>query len=434
MRRFKIESSKLFDDKQKSFRSFYLKIFRYLYFFGDSFIRNECYLKASLLTFYSLIAIVPLLAIIFSIAKGLGLDEFLHKQILETFHEQQDVLSRAETFAQALLAQLKSQTILGVGVLFLFLSIFGLFENIEKSINAIWNIKKHRSRVRRAINYLTAIVVLPLLFILSTSITIFLNSEILMILKAHAMLQNLSEYFVSFMHFTPYALMCAIFSAIYVFTPNAKIYVKSRIIAGILAGIAFQLWEYVYIYFQVSLSNYDVVYGGFAALPLFVIWMQVNFVIFLTGAVIAAQLENFKFMHRKPQDHRYTKISQKQLIFLVLREVTAHFLRGEKPITTEQISMNLGIPLFAARDALHVLEKVGIVAEIVTGRTLEKYQLIVNPEIFTVTSVSNLLEKNIHLAKETRALHEIKGCFQELENAIEKAGVNYNLRDLAHLK
>ncbi len=187
------------------------------------------YLKSSLLTFYSLIAIVPILTIILSIAKGFGFDDFLQKQLLQTFKEQRDVITIAMRFSYGFIEQLKSQTVVGIGILFLFFSVFGLFENIEKALNTIWNVKKGRGFVRRSINYVMALIFFPVIFIASTSITIFINSEITTTAQNYQYLQSVSNYALTLLKLAPYALMYALFSYIYLFTPNTKISIKPRI-------------------------------------------------------------------------------------------------------------------------------------------------------------------------------------------------------------
>lgn len=428
---FKIDVWKFSPDKNRPVLSFFLRGARYLYFFVEAFSKKECYLKGSLLTFYSLIAIVPLFAIVFSIAEGLGFDQFLQQQILETFHEQQYILSNALGFAHALLSNIRSGTIFGAGALVLFFSVFSLFENIEKSLNSIWNVTKHRSVTRRAINYITALIVFPLVFIFSISLTLFVNGEILKTFQASALLKQISDYYIMLMKFAPYVLMCALFSFVYIFTPNAKIYLRSRIIAGVLAGIVFQLWQLLYIFFQVSLSNYNAVYGSFAALPLFVVWMQVNFVIFLSGATIAAQLENWRFLNH---EYRYREITQKYLVLLILRDITRHFLSGEKPVVIEEIAARLGVPLLDTREMLSILEKSGMITEIWSGRRREKYQLVINPELFTLTEIMERVEKQLvtsSVSQESSALQVIAERMQEFEKTLNKSGANCTLKDLA---
>lgn len=425
-------------DRTKPLRSILNKIIRIYYFSVKSFISNECNLKSALLTFYTLISMVPLLAIIFSIAKGFGFEEFLQKQLLETFKEQQDVISFATRFAYAFISQIESETIIGVGFLFLFFTVFGLFGTIENTLNTIWNVKKYRGLLRRTINYVITLIVFPIFFIATTGITLFINAEVSVRAQQYEFLKYFSEYVLPVLKYAPYVVMCLLFSFIYIYTPNSKIYYKSRIFAGILAGAFFQFWQIIYIDFQVDISSYSIVYGSFAALPLFLIWMQVNFLIFLFGAEIAAQTENDRFFKTVSINDRFTMITQKQLALIVLHEITSNFLKGEGAHSIDQISKQLGISLLDARQALHTLEKANIIAEIsVTSRSIELYQLIVNPELFTIHEVSDLIDQHLlrqARSKETTTLLIVSNCFEKFEKSIKESGVNLNLKDFANLK
>ncbi len=423
-------------DKKRRLSSILNKTIRVIYFSITSFIRNECYLKSSILTFYSLISIVPILAIIFSIAKGFGFEEFLQKEILQTFKEQEDVISTAMRFAYAFIEHIKSQTILGLGVLFLFFSVFGLFENIEKSLNGIWHVKKYRSIFRRLVNYFSILIIIPIFFIASTSITIFIHAEIVKTAQNYEIIKYLSNYALVILRIVPYALMCLLFSYLYVVTPNSRIYLKSRILAGILAGAIFQFWQIIYIDFQVYISSYNVVYGSFAALPLFLIWMQINFVIFLFGAEIAAQLEGDKFFKKQSDNDRFITVSQKYLTLMVLHEISREFMKGKGPLSIEHISEKLGISLLDTRIALNILEKEGIIAEInAMARTAEQYQLIINPELYTIQSICDLVDD--YFSKKTRSresssLVAVNNYYLNLEQAIKDAGADLNLKQFSN--
>jgi membrane protein len=418
-------------DKKKPLRSFFYKLVRIIYASFKSFRANELNLKASLITFYSLISLVPILTIIFAIAKGFGFDEFLQKQLLQTFHEQKDVIATALKFSYAIIEHIKNQAIVGFGIFFLFFGVFGLFENIEKSLNTIWHVKKTRGFLRRSINYMMALVFFPVIFISSTSITIFINAEVVRTAQQYEFLSSISYYVIWFLKLAPYALMCALFSYIYLFTPNAKIFVWPRIIAGIIAGTVFQLWQILYIGFQVYISSYNIIYGSFAALPLFVIWMQVNFLILLSGAAIAAQIEGDRFFKKNEDKDRFKVVNQKLLSLIILHEITSRFLKGQKPVSIQYVSQHLGVSSLEAREVLNLLEKAGIIAEI--GYS-EKYQLIVNPELFTLQSVSLLLEKGMlkkTWVRETIPYRVVINSFSQFDQSIQNSKENLNLKDFA---
>lgn len=421
-------------DKKKRLRSIFYKSIRIFYFSCKSFQENELNLKSSLLTFYTLVSLVPILTIIFSIAKGFGFDEFLQKQILQTFSEQKDVITTALKFSYAIIDHIKSQAIVGIGIFFLFFGVFGLFENIESSLNTIWHVKKKRGFLRRFINYVMAVVFFPVIFIFSTSITIFLNDEITKTAQNYEFVSSISHYAIWLLKFTPYVLMCALFSYIYLFTPNAKLFVKPRILAGIIAGTIFQLWQILYIDFQVYISSYSIIYGSFAALPLFVIWMQVNFVILLLGAEIAANLEGDRFFQKSQDKDRFKTVNQMQLSLIILHEIAQRFLQGLKPVSIQYISHHLGVSSLEAREVLNLLERIGFIAEI--GYS-ERYQLIVNPEIYTLQSVSELLEKGMLkkiLVRETDAFQAVENSFSQFNHMVQESKENLNLKDFALTK
>lgn len=418
-------------DKQTPVRSFFYKMIRIVFLSFKSFHRNELYLKSSLLTFYSLVSIVPILSIILMIAKGFGFDEFLQNQILQTFKEQQDVVSTAFRFSHGIIDHIKAQTIVGIGIFFLLFSVFGLFENIEKSLNTIWNVKKQRNVVRRWMNYIMALFFFPVIFIVSTSITLFINSEIVKTAQycQFECLTSISKYVLMVLKFAPYSLMAALFSYIYLVTPNTKINILPRLFAGVLAGAIFQFWQILYIGFQVYISRYSIIYGSFAALPLFLIWMQINFVILLFGAEIAAHLEGDRFFMKSHENDHFITVDQKYLALMVLHEITTHFLKGEKPLKIDRISENLGISSLDAREVLNLLEKAGIIAEI---RSSEKYQLIINPEIFTIQSISNRIEETFlkkSLCKKTASFSAVTHLFSRFEQPVHNSQNNLNLKE-----
>lgn len=434
MKQFFKEAVQLPYDPQRPVRSFFQKCIRILYFSVKGFYGNESFLKASTLTFYGLISIVPILAIIFAVAKGFGFDTFLQKEILETFKQQTSVITAATQFAYAFIGQIESQAIAGLGVLFLFVSVFGLFENLEKSINQIWNVQKHRAFLRRAMNYFAALIIFPFVFIASTSITILIHSEIHQFMESYETLKVASPYVLGILKFIPYALMWGVFSYIYVFTPNTRIYLKPRILAGIIAGALFQFWQILYIELQLYITSYNVVYGSFAALPLFIVWMQVNFVILFFCAEIAAHIEGDRFFKKKEGQDSFRPITQKQFTLLVLREITSHFLEGGKPLSIEHISDHLGASLLDTREALNRLEQAGVIAEIVGFRTMEQYQLIVNPEVITIQSIFDYIDKTSMreiISKQTDILAGVDQTCANFAKAAQDAGHNMNLKDFA---
>lgn len=423
---------------EKPIRTFFVRIARIIFASFRSFYQDECNIKASLLTFYTLVSIVPFLALVISIAQIFGFEEFLRAQILSTFSDQRDVISLAMNFAYALLTKLKGDVILGIGIVFVFFSIFVLLATIERLLNQIWRIKKRRSFYRRAINYMALLIICPIVFTTSSSLTIFISALLQKTASDYSIFQQISSFALSLIKLAPFALSCALFTFIYLFTPNSKIQFLPRIFAGILAGILYQVWQICYIELQVKITSYNAIYGSFAALPLFLIWMQVNFYLFLYGAEVAAHIEDEKFYRSWESKDQFTEAHSKHVALLILDQCMRAFQDGKPPLSILQIASNIGMPLFEARDIIHILVKEDILAEIDTAISYdEKCQLTMNPELITFKRIQDVMERhksNMIPMRNSKTLEVILNCFKEFDNLTEHSQANLNLKQLLQQK
>lgn len=417
-------------DREHRVRSWNYKIVRVVYYSVRGFFRDECFLKASELTFFSLTAFVPMLAIVLSIATAFGFGHILEADILKLFSEQTSAITAAVEFAHAFVREIKGETLVGFGVCVLFLSVFALLEVLEQTINQIWNVKKLRGLVQRFINYIVAIIVFPIIFVLSMSVTIAINDSINHTMQTPGYFNQISKAIHLILEVVPYLLMCCVFIYIYVVVPKARLYLWPRLLAGILAGVAFQIWQVVYLEFQLYVTSYNAIYGSLAALPLFIIWVQVSFVILLLGAEFAAHLEADRFFKKTSKTDSFRWVAKKQLILAVLVEMTAHFLAGKGPYSIDGLIHRLGISAFDAREALFRLRLGGIIAEISNGSS-EKYQLVINPESVTLQTIWSMIDltEPLRMAKVTKPLVAVSSCIERFEQAECAAGGNTTLKD-----
>jgi membrane protein len=425
-------------NEKRPIRTFFVKWFRVVYFSINSFYKDDCYLKSSLLTFYSLLSLVPFLALVIAIAKGFGFASFLQEEILKTFKEQKDVLTIAIQFAYSLILHLESGFIAGLGVFFLFFSAFGLLETIEISINHIWKIKRKRSFLRKAIDYIGILIIVPIIFTSSSSLTIFINTQLSTKYQNYQIIKDVYPYLLSLIKLVPFVLSWVLFAFIYIITPNTRVRVLPRLFGGFLAGTLFQLWQIAYIIFQVSISSYNAVYGSFAALPLFLIWLQITFVIFLYGAEVAAHIENDIFWYGGwKETDRLTKVTLKQVALLALIQFTSAFEKGKPPLSMFQMGRNLGISINDAREVVNYLEDMEIITEINPRRNSnEKFQLNINPELLTVKKISDLFDKKRDppfFVKESNSVKLISECFGKFEESINSSSTDVNLKHISEL-
>ena len=271
---------------------FYINPLRILLLAIRRFYDDKCDLRASALTFYTLLSIVPVVAMAFGVAKGFGLEKILEAQLLAKLEGQPEVADRLLGFARALLDNTKGGAIAGVGVAVLFWSVIKVLGNIESALNDIWGISKARAMGRKLADYLSVMMICPVLLIIASSVTLLVTTQITTMVEKLAFLGHAGGMIIFLLKLLPYTVIWFLFTFMYVFMPNTKVQLKSAICGGILAGTIYQLTQFAYIKFQVGVSGYGAIYGSFAALPLFLVWLQLSWLIVLFGAEVSFAHQN----------------------------------------------------------------------------------------------------------------------------------------------
>lgn len=308
----------------------------------QGFARHHGPLRASALTFFTLLSLVPVAAMAFGIAKGFGFERRLQQELLEKFSAQQEVVEQVIAFAQNMLNNTKGGMIAGIGVIVLFWAVIKVLSNIESSFNHIWGVRS-RKFIRKLSDYLTIMLVCPVLVIMSGSVTVFITSQVTAISGRFELLQMVGPAIYVGLKLLPYTLIWILFTLIYMIMPNTRVRFDGALLAGVIAGSAYQAVQAAYIYFQIIVSKYNAIYGSFAALPLFLLWLQISWFIVLIGAEIS-----HAFQHSNHVDDTAggleMSISQTRLIALIVcRHVVQLFHRGLPAQTTTQIAEELSL-------------------------------------------------------------------------------------------
>jgi membrane protein len=367
-----------------------IKIFRLAF---KGFTEDRVQLRASALTYYSILSIVPLIAMIFGIAKGFGFETFLEEELLSRFEGQEKVLEWILTFKDRYLSQIKGGLIAGIGIAVLLWSVMKLLGNIESSFNDIWQIKKARVISRKMSDYVSLIVITPMLLFISSSVSIFLTDQIKSTSELPFM-GYVSDWLVNLISFTPLVLIWLVFTLLYIIMPNTKVNFKSALIGGIIAGTMFQLLQWGYIYFQGMLTGYGAIYGSFAALPLFLIWMQTSWLIVLFGAEVAFANQNIEHYEAESESINISNHMKQAVTLMILKEIIRNFKEGLQPETAEQLANKLDFSVRLVREIIYDLLETGIISETVTKNVKENaYQPGQAIEYLTVGYVIELLDK-----------------------------------------
>ncbi len=356
-------------------------------------VENKVTVRASALTYYTLMSIVPVLAMAFGIAKGFGADKYLEKELKEGLEGQGEIADKLVTFANSLLENTGGGLIAGIGVIFLFYSVSKIFSSIETAFNDIWKIEKPRTIVRKFTDYLSMMLIAPILLIASSSISVFLATQLDTIGKQIELIGYVSEYLMFALNFIPLFLIWILFSVVYIVMPNTKVSPQSGIISGIIAGTAFVATQWIYIDFQIGVSKFNAIYGSFAALPLLLIWLQVSWMIVLFGAEVSFANQNIDLYEFEAESEHISSSSKRTLSLLVVNLIVKRFEKGEDPLTALELSQNLKIPVRLMRALLNQLIECRIISETIDSKTKSiAYQPAQHIDNFSVSYVFNSLD------------------------------------------
>jgi membrane protein len=415
-------------------KSFAIRLLRIIALAFRGFDENKCKFKASALTFFSLLSIVPIIAVMFGIAKGFGLQKQVEQQITSRMQGQEEVVRKIIDFANSLLANANGGVIAGIGVAFLFWTIISVLSNVENSFNDIWGVVKPRSFSRKFSDYLSTMLICPILLVISGSVTIFVSSQVKNVIAEFPLLENFGCAFWVPLKVLPYVSLWAAFTFLFVFIPNTKVRFKSALIGGIVAGTVFQIVQWAYINFQIGVAKYGAIYGSFAALPLFLIWFQISWLIVLFGAEVSFAHQNVETYEFEPDCLSASHWFKTLLSLLITQQIVQRFCAGDKPADAAHLSHVLDIPVRLVRKILYELSESGVLSEVRKNGDRElAYQPAVDVDKVTVKFVIDHLEHrgtaDIPVIK-SREFDKLSDSLKHLGEAVEKSGANVLLKNV----
>jgi membrane protein len=420
--------------EESAARRLLIRLLRTAIVAGRGFSRHQGSLRASALTFYTLLSLVPVAAMAFGIATGFGFERRLQRELLERFAAQQEVLQRIFLFAQNMLANTKGGIVAGIGVIVLFWAAVKLLGNIEHAFNHIWGVRS-RTWVRMLSDYLSIMLVCPLLIILSGSLTVFIASQVTAISDRFGWLQMAGPIIHVGLQLLPYMLIWVLFTLVYLILPNTRVSLDSALLAGVVAGSAYQILQATYIHLQIVVATYNVIYGSFAALPLFLLWLQISWLIVLIGAEIA-----YAYQHADQADQRADgrgiSISRTRLAALTIcRHVVHRFHQGRAAQTPEQIAAALAFSPTLVDYLCDLLVKGGMLVRIEPDADHAKAlqpaidigRLTVNRVLSAVEDVSPVEEGPPPHLTEAQALSD---TLEQFRSELDRSASNRLLLDL----
>lgn len=376
-------------------KAFFVRTLKIFLMTIRGFQEDHCSVKASALTFYSLLSVVPIIAMFFGIAKGFGFDKRLQFQLLEKFSSQEAILLRVFEFSDSLLQKTRGGIVAGIGVALLFWSVVNVLGYIEQSFNDVWKVEKHRSFARKCSDYLSVAMVCPLLFIMASSLTVTMAGKVKYVAEIVSRLGLPPGPILLLLDIIPFVLIWALFAFIYIYMPNTKVRWRSGLIAAVVTGTAYQAFQWLYIAFQVGVARANAIYGSFAALPLFLVWLQISWMIVLFGSELSHAVQNVHNYGGPADPEKVSPYNRKLLSLLIARIVIRRFSEGEKPLTAIGIADVLEMPAHLIRQILSDLSTGGLFTTTEHEEYGEAaYQPARDIHKITITTVLDALEQS----------------------------------------
>ncbi len=349
------------------------------------FMRNRCTQHAASLTYYTLISIVPVMALLFAVAKGFNFDQMLKARLLAATHGNETVMLNLIEFADRAIQNTSGGLMATAGILVLIWSAINLLSSIEKSFNMIWGVRKNRSLGRKCSDYLTLLIIYPILMIVvaasSTMVFEYLCSW--SVIENSTTWKPVASLAATSIHMLSVWFM---FFFIYIFSPNTKVAIKAAVIPGVLVGTLYMLLQYAYVYAQTKLTGYNAIYGSFAALPFFLIWLNLGWILVVFGAQLSFAIQNVNIYELEPGGGELP-VSVRYRWFCALRIVhaaTNAFMGHKPPYTLMELARDLQIPVRTARYVINDLCAAGIMIQVKDSPdTYESYIIALPPDEIT---------------------------------------------------
>ena len=316
--------------------------------------------SASRLTYSTLLALVPILAVVFAIARGFGYSIYIEEWFRDLFKAQPDATEIIIGFVNSYLINTKKGVFLGIGLLFMLGTVLMLISTIEETFNDIWLVRKPRSMFRTFTDYMALLFALPIGIVAISGLSIWMQA-----FNRHLIDITIIGPLMKFsIELIPYVVLSAVFVGLYVFMPNTKVRLRSALVPGIAAGVSMQLFQLIYVNSQIWVSNYNAIYGSFAVIPLFMLWMQISWTIILVGAELSYTIQNHdEFLSSNSQ----SELSYKTRFVLsakIMSVICQRFAEGGQAYNSMQLKLQLGISMRVLSRLLYDLQQIHFITEI----------------------------------------------------------------------
>jgi membrane protein len=415
------------DLKSKSRRrSFLIRQARIYILAFKGFFEDRAAVRAAALTYFTMLSIVPIFAIAFAIARNFGFEDRMH-EVINRIQGQEEIMEWLTKMVDDLLENAKGGVIAGVGGIVLFWSVIQVLNNIEASFNDIWQIRKPRSLLRKFSDYVAIMILSPFAIGLSGSVMVKIQTTaqefelfkpvILLLIKS-----------------VPYVSIWLLFTIVYIVMPNTKVKFKYALVAGVFAGTVAVIFQALYQDLQIGVWKFNTFYGSIAMIPLFLLWLQITWLIVLMGAEISFAYQNIENYEFEQDALNLSHNNKRILTLLIAYQIIKNFEEGAEPWNTDLLSHELGIPLRLVNELVFDLVSAGILAELAADNPKDRsYVPAVDIHKITVAYVYRQMEMvgGDHMyVTESEELGRITKIHEHILHSIQESPSNILLKDI----
>ena len=335
---------------------------------GRGFKDQVLVVRANSLSFALLFAFIPMMALIYAIARGFGFEEVLKEIISGSFLAEANIAPVLLEWIERYLETAREGLFLGIGLIVLIWAVYAFFNMLENSFNSIWNVKKTRSFGRRLTNYVMTLLLVPILVVVTSGISIFLNStEVLA-----PVLQAIEPIRKFMLRFIPFVATSAVFIWIFMAIPNTKVKFSSAIIPGVVMGLLYQVVQALSMFLVVLFARMSIVYGAFSAIPLVLIWLNITCWLLLVGAELAFAIQNNDLFAYERDIENMSRRYKDYVMLYLLSVIVRRFEQGTSPQTAKQMAEDNQLPIRLVQQLLSRLEEISIVRRVYVEKEEEE--------------------------------------------------------------
>jgi len=402
------------------------------------YVTDQCTLRASALTFYTMVATVPVITMVLAITRAFGLDAVVQRHVWASLSNQTALVERIFAFANSLLKSTTNGVVAGVGIVILLWTVTRALSNIEFAFDRIWEVTRPRSPVRRLTDYVAMILVGTVGWLISLGLAIALQGQV-MTLGARLGIPDLKQVIVVLLSVVRFLLIWMLFTTGYLIMTNTRVRFGSGVLGGLLGALIYLLVEWVYVRLQVRVSNFGAVYGGFAAVPLFLAWVQITWMIVLFGAELAFSDEHSETYGFAPNYAKLSAHTTRLLKLRVMHQVVKTFEQGKTALNSTEISERVEIPVRLLRRLLRELAEAGLVSRTqARDERLVAYQPARGSDLLTLGKVIDAIDGDMKSSVKSEILNPksetpddaLLEAVRRFHDAVDKSAASVRLVDI----